>query len=75
MWPDQCLCVCFCSGDRNSIGSLAFETARPADESGKFGDHRLSGARVWMHKRSRLQVFEREHSEIILTSATYLLSF
>ncbi len=34
MLPDPCLCICFYrSGDRHSLSSLAFKTARPADES------------------------------------------
>ncbi len=56
-------CLCFClSGDRHSLGSLAFKTARPADESWKSGDHRISGAGVRMYQRSGLQV--QEHSEM-----------
>lgn len=55
--------VCFyLAGDRHSLSSMASEAARPADESWEFGDHRVSGARVRMYKRSGLQV--REHADL-----------
>lgn len=61
--------IFYLSGDRHSLSSLAIETACPADESWKFGDHRVSGAGVWMHKCFGLQVLD--HVEMYTDNTLY----
>lgn len=49
-------------GDRHPLCSLALKTTRPTDESREPGDHRASGAGVWVYKCSGVQVLEEEQA-------------